>query len=136
MIVTARPKREVQPMALSNQVSWQMATLEPQPLDIRPALMEDLEAMLDLHVVAFNDKFRATFGVKHIEHGRAAMVRAHQLQGMQSLAGMYVARLDGEVVGTITLRTWDMHVDDPMATERAFYQTLGFWRTVRALYTM
>src|SRR5436190_1056300 len=121
---------------LHNQTPWSaLAEAQDAPI-IRHVQMSDLDAVLDLHMVAFQDKFKAAFGARHIVEGRNALVMAHRLQGQQSLVGMYMAEVGTQVVGTITLRTWDMFSDEAFSAERAFYETLGFWRTMRALFML
>jgi ribosomal protein S18 acetylase RimI-like enzyme len=49
---------------------------------------------------------------------------------------MYVATIADQVVGTATLRTWEMGNDDGGATEAAFQQVLGIWGALRSLYAL
>lgn len=123
-------------MAISNERSeHSIADQATTPL-IRPATIDDIDAVLNLHMLAFNDKFRAAFGTRRIERGREALATAYKLQGQRSMAGMYLAQLGDRIVGTITLRTREMSGDDSLALERALTEVLGPWRTLRALFAL
>ncbi len=104
------------------------------PIVVRPAHMDDLDTMLQLQAIAFADKFRAAFGRSKTSKGVAALARTHRLQGPSSLAGMHVAESARQIVGTITMRTAEMRIDDGNAVEQAFMQELGTWGTLRALH--
>ena len=106
------------------------------PLTIRPALMSDVELMVALQAVAFEDKFRAAFGRRRIDLGVKALIRSHHIQGSASLAGMYIAEHDGTLIGTITLRTIDMRFDDADVIEQALMRELGAWGTTRAIHML
>lgn len=105
-------------------------------LSIRPAHMDDVEPMLALQAQAFNDKFTAAFGRKGAERDMAALIRTHRLGGATTLQGMHVALLGERIVGTITMRTTDMCVDDGTAMEQAFLRELGTWGTMRAMHAL
>ena len=102
-------------------------------LNIRPAQMVDINPMLELQAEAFADKFTAAFGRHGAERGLAAMIRTHHLQGPGSLQGMHVAVYENRVVGTVTMRTVEMRVDDGGLVEQAFLRELGTWGTIRAM---
>lgn len=106
------------------------------PVVLRPACLSDIEPMLALQAEAFADKFVAAFGRRGIERGVAALIRTHQLQGASSLQGMHVAVYAERVVGTITMRTSEMHIDDGGAVEQAFLRELGTWGTIRAMHAL
>jgi ribosomal protein S18 acetylase RimI-like enzyme len=49
---------------------------------------------------------------------------------------MFVAEMDGQVVGTVTLRTWEMGSEDSEVITRAFYHTLGWWGATRSIFVL
>ncbi len=102
---------------------------------IRPARMGDTERILSLHAEAFADKFGAAFG-DAIDRGVVALAETWRRQGPFALRGMFVAEHEGSVIGTTTVRTWDMRNDDGSAAEIAFHETLGLWRATRSLFTL
>jgi ribosomal protein S18 acetylase RimI-like enzyme len=102
-------------------------------LMIRPAQMADIDPMLNLQAEAFADKFMAAFGRHGAERGLAALSRTHHLQGPGSLQGMHVALVQERIVGTITMRTVEMRIDDGGLVEQAFLRELGTWGTIRAM---
>ena len=112
----------------------------PQPalaqLTIRPAQMSDIYPILELHREAFADKFGAAFGARGMARGVEAMAEAWRRQGAVALRGMLVAELDGAVVGTVTLRTWEMGSDNSGAAEMAFHQVLGAWGAIRSIFAL
>jgi ribosomal protein S18 acetylase RimI-like enzyme len=108
----------------------------PLVVDIRPARMDDVYPVLSLHREAFADKFGAAFGVRGVARGVEAMAEAWRRQGPAALRGMLVAWADGRVVGTITLRTWEMGSDDSGAAEVAFHQVLGAWGAFRSIFAL
>jgi ribosomal protein S18 acetylase RimI-like enzyme len=106
------------------------------PIDIRPARMNDIYPMLSLHREAFADKFGAAFGARGMARGIEAMAEAWRRQGSAALRGMLVAYADDQVVGTTTLRTWEMGVDNTGAAEMAFHQVLGTWGVLRSTFAL
>src|SRR5215213_10755206 len=106
------------------------------PIDIRPAQMSDIYPMLSLHREAFADKFGAAFGARGMARGIEAMAEAWRRQGAAALRGMLVAYADDQVVGTITLRTWEMGSDNTGAAELAFHQVLGAWGAMRSIFAL
>jgi ribosomal protein S18 acetylase RimI-like enzyme len=108
----------------------------PPPIDIRPARMSDIYPILGLHREAFADKFGAAFGTRGMARGIEAMAEAWRRQGSASLRGMLVAYVDEQVVGTTTLRTWEMGGDNTGAAEMAFHQVLGTWGVLRSTFAL
>src|SRR6266496_5658956 len=108
----------------------------PLQIDIRAAQMSDIYPILSLHREAFADKFGAAFGAQGMARGVEAMAEAWRRQGVGALRGMLVAEADGQVVGTITLRTWEMGGDNTGAAEMAFHQVLGTWGVLRSTFTL
>ena len=98
--------------------------------------MSDIYPILSLHREAFADKFGAAFGAKGAARGVEAMAEAWRRQGVAALRGMLVAEVDGQVVGTITLRTWEMGGDNTGAAEMAFHQVLGAWGALRSIFAL
>jgi ribosomal protein S18 acetylase RimI-like enzyme len=103
---------------------------------VRLARVDDIDAVVALHRVAFADKFGGAFGRAGVDRGAQAIASAWRRQGAQALRGMYVATVGERVVGTATLRTWEMGSDDGGATEAAFQQVLGVWGALRSLYAL
>lgn len=108
----------------------------PLAVSIRPAQMSDIYPILELHREAFADKFGAAFGARGVARGVEAMAEAWRRQGASALRGMLVAELDGQIVGTITLRTWEMGGDSTGAAELAFHQVLGSWGALRSIFAL
>ena len=108
----------------------------PPPIDLRPARMSDIYPILGLHREAFADKFGAAFGTRGMARGIEAMAEAWRRQGSASLRGMLVAYVDDQVVGTTTLRTWEMGGDNTGAAEMAFHQVLGTWGVLRSTFAL
>ena len=112
------------------------ASTAPLTIDIRPARMDDIYPILGLHREAFADKFGAAFGANGAARGIEAMAEAWRRQGVIALRGMLVAAVDNQVVGTITLRTWEMVGDTSGAAELAFHQVLGAWGAIRSIFAL
>jgi ribosomal protein S18 acetylase RimI-like enzyme len=108
----------------------------PLTIDIRPARMDDIYPILALHREAFADKFGAAFGANGATRGVEAMAEAWRRQGISALRGMLVALTDEQVIGTITLRTWEMGGDNTGAAEMAFHQVLGAWGAIRSIFAL
>ncbi len=92
--------------------------------------------MLALHREAFADKFGSAFGSRGLERGSRALAAAWMRQGQRALRGMFVAEWADRVVGTTTLRTWEMGEDDSFATESAFQEELGLWGATRSIFVL
>lgn len=114
------------------------AAPETAPLSptIRPARLEEISSIVTLHSEAFADKFGGAFGNGRIAKGAEALAVAWQRQGASALQGMFVADLDGVVIGTTMLRTWEMEGDHTAVTELAFQQILGFWGATRSIFAL
>jgi ribosomal protein S18 acetylase RimI-like enzyme len=112
------------------------ASAAPLTIDIRPARMDDVYPILGLHREAFADKFGAAFGARGAARGIEAMAEAWRRQGANALRGMLVAIADSQVIGTITLRTWEMGSDNSGAAELAFHQVLGAWGAMRSIFAL
>jgi ribosomal protein S18 acetylase RimI-like enzyme len=111
-------------------------SIAPLLVDIRPARMDDIYPILGLHREAFADKFGAAFGASGTARGVEAMAEAWRRQGSAALRGMLVAVADDQVIGTITLRTWEMGSDNTGAAELAFHQVLGAWGAIRSIFAL
>lgn len=98
--------------------------------------MSDLEPMLALQSEAFADKFRAAFGRRRIARGYAALIAVHRMQGQAGLQGMHVALADQQIVGTITMRTTEMRLEDGGMVDAIFLRELGIWGSFRATHAM
>ena len=112
------------------------AATEPLTIDIRPARLDDIYQILNLHREAFADKFGAAFGSRGVARGIEAMAEAWRRQGSSALRGMQVAWADDLIIGTITLRTWEMGADDSGSAELAFQKVLGSWGAIRSIFAL
>ncbi len=128
----------VSSQALSGPVAQPAARPGAAPLavTIRPARLDDIGLILELHREAFADKFGGAFGASATDRGVAALAAAWRRQGPPALRGMFVAEHEGRVIGTTTVRTWEMSGDDGGAAEIAFHQELGLWRAARSLFAL
>ncbi len=112
----------------------------PQPrtlaIEIRPARMDDISSILALHREAFADKFGAAFGRTGTERGLEAMAEAWRRQGPLALRSMFVATLDGRVIGTTSLCTAESGGDPGGQAELAFQKVLGSWKALRSIYAL
>ncbi len=117
-------------------VTTHSSVAEPLTLDVRPARLDDIYPILGLHREAFADKFGAAFGTHHTARGVEAMAEAWRRQGIAALRGMMVASVDERVIGTISLRTWEMGGENSGAAELAFHQVLGTWAAMRSIFTL
>lgn len=103
---------------------------------IRPATLDDVETIVDLHGEAFAAKFGRAFGAAFSRQGAAALAMTWRRQGAAALSGMSVAVLDERIVGTISLRTAHQPLLPEGVAEQVFYQLLGPWRGLRALFAL
>ncbi len=103
---------------------------------IRAATMHDINAILVVHREAFADKFGGAFGSNRVGQGAAALAAAWRRQGPSALRGMLVADWQGTIVGTTTLRTWEMGSEDTGTAEMAFQQVLGLWVAMRSIFAL
>lgn len=117
-------------------VTTHASSAAPLAIDIRPARMDDIYPILQLHREAFADKFGAAFGSAGASRGIEAMAEAWRRQGVSALRGMIVAVADGQVIGTISLRTAEMSSDSSGAAEIAFHQVLGAWGAIRSIFAL
>ncbi len=108
----------------------------PVPVTIRAARLDDVEPILALHREAFADKFGGAFGRGGVERGANALATAWRRQGPSAMRGMLVADHEGQVIGTTTVRTWEMGGDDGSAAELAFQEELGLWGATRSLFAL
>jgi ribosomal protein S18 acetylase RimI-like enzyme len=106
------------------------------PVMIRAARLDDIGPILTLHREAFADKFGGAFGRGGAERGVSALAAAWRRQGPVAMRGMLVAEHEGQVIGTTTVRTWEMGGDDGGAAELAFQEELGLWGAMRSLFAL
>lgn len=99
---------------------------------IRKAEARDAAAVVELETEAFSDEFRPIFG-KRIAQGRKALTEMFLLHREVGFDGTYVAEVDGEVVGFITLLTKESPSTPIWPALRAFLRHLGFLGVCRAL---
>jgi ribosomal protein S18 acetylase RimI-like enzyme len=104
--------------------------------DIRPARMDDISSILQLHREAFADKFGAAFGRSGTDRGLEAMAEAWRRQGPMALRSMFVATDAGRVIGTTSLCTAESGGDLTGQAELAFQKVLGSWGALRSIYAL
>lgn len=100
---------------------------------VRPARSRDLPAISTILAEGFQDKFTAAFGQQADKAGHI-LERCFALDAFQGLPGLYVAELDGQVVGTFALRRHrqaEMPLLDSMGI---FFEELGLWGGLRAMF--
>jgi ribosomal protein S18 acetylase RimI-like enzyme len=112
------------------------AASAPLAVAIRAARLDDVGPILELHREAFADKFGGAFGARGVDRGTSALAAAWRRQGQSALRGMLVAEHAGQVIGTTTVRTWEMSGDDSGAAELAFHEELGLWGAARSLFAL
>jgi ribosomal protein S18 acetylase RimI-like enzyme len=117
-------------------ITTQAPQAPPIAIDIRSARMDDIYPILRLHRDAFSDKFGAACGADGTARGVEAMAEAWRRQGITALRGMTVAVADGQIIGTISLRTAEMGSDTSGAAEIAFHQVLGAWGAIRSIFAL
>lgn len=101
---------------------------------MRQANLADINRIVAIHADAFHRAFMAAFGRKRYQMGLRVMADVWRRQGMISLQGMWVAELDGYVVGTITMRSRSAYwVPAQIPVEWLFIRALG---VIRGLYAL
>lgn len=103
-------------------------------LRVRPATRDDLEAIAEILVEGFADKFRAAFGRRmDCAHRIVFRTLSTEAEGHR-LGGLFVADYGGRVVGTIALR----RREDPEApfwpATAILFEELGLLGGLRALF--
>lgn len=103
-------------------------------LIIRPATLADVDGLVAVHAAAFQDKFLAAFGARHLLIGLELMAETWRRQGNAGLSGMWVATCDNTIVATIAIRARaTMRQIPAVPVEWLFIKRLGFLRTLYAL---
>jgi ribosomal protein S18 acetylase RimI-like enzyme len=101
---------------------------------MRHAQLADIDRIVAIHADAFHRTFLAAFGHKRYHVGLGVMADVWRRQGVIGLHGMWVAEVDGQVVGTITMRSRGGYwVPTSVPVEWLFIRALGF---VRGLYAL
>ncbi|WP_129630805.1 GNAT family N-acetyltransferase [Candidatus Oscillochloris fontis] len=108
----------------------------PITVHIRPAHLDDVPAILDLHRNAFADTFGGAFGRDQIDRGVHALATTWQRQGDGAMRGMLVAEYEGRLIGTTTVRTSEMGNYDSTLAEATFQEVLGVWRATRSMFAL
>lgn len=103
-------------------------------VNMRQATLADVDRIVAIHADAFHRTFEAAFGRKHYHVGLRVMADVWRRQGAMGLQGMWVAEIDGYVVGTITMRSRSAYWMPPnIPVEWLFIRALG---VVRGLYAL
>lgn len=103
-------------------------------VNMRHATLADINRIVAIHADAFHRTFVAAFGRKRYDDGLRVMADVWRRQGVVGLQGMWVAEVDGYVVGTITMRSRGGYwVPTSVPVEWLFIRALGF---VRGLYAL
>lgn len=101
---------------------------------MRHATLADINRIVAIHADAFHRTFVAAFGRKRYDDGLRVMADVWRRQGAIGLQGMWVAEVDGYVVGTITMRSRGGYwLPASVPVEWLFMRSLGF---VRGLYAL
>lgn len=95
---------------------------------IREAESEDANMIAKVLVDSLPDKFDAIFGEK-LKEGRKALAEDYALR--KDFEGVFVAEVDGNVVGVIELSTKDTK-KSRTGSLRPYFTPLGFFGTIRA----
>jgi ribosomal protein S18 acetylase RimI-like enzyme len=104
---------------------------------IRRAFLDDIGGLLAVHGDAFHDKFVAAFGSRSYDRGVALMHDIWRRQGPAGMAGIWVAMADGEIVGTIAVRSrLASRLLPPIPVEWLFIRTLGLFRGLYAIFAL
>lgn len=103
-------------------------------INMRQANLADIDRIVAIHADAFHRTFVAAFGRKRYQTGLGVMADVWRRQGAIGLQGMWVAEVDGYVVGTITMRSRGGYwLPASVPVEWLFIRALGF---VRGLYAL
>ena len=101
---------------------------------IRPATPADINGLITVHAAAFNDKFIAAFGARHLATGLDLMAETWRRQGSAGLSGIWVVVAQDTIVATIALRARiTMRQLPAVPVEWLFIKKLGFLRALYAL---
>lgn len=103
-------------------------------VNMRQATFADVDRIVAIHADAFHRTFEAAFGRTQYHVGLRVMTDVWRRQGAVGLQGMWVAEVDGVVVGTITLRSRVAYWLPPsIPVEWMFIRALGVMRGLYAL---
>lgn len=103
-------------------------------VNMRQASLADISRIVAIHADAFHRTFMAAFGRKRYHIGLRVMADVWRRQGAIGLQGMWVAEVDGYVVGTITMRARGGYwLPASVPVEWLFIRSLGL---VRGLYAL
>lgn len=101
---------------------------------MRQATLADVDRIVAIHADAFHRTFVAAFGRTQYRVGLRVMADVWRRQGAMGLQGMWVAEVDGYVVGTVTMRSRSAYWLPPnIPVEWLFIRALG---VVRGLYAL
>ncbi len=104
-----------------------------EPVQVRPACPEDLEAVSAILVEAFRSKFEAAFRGR-MDRAERIVARTLQAEMRRGLSGLYVAERAGRVVGTLSLRRREDPETASWAATAILFQELGLGGGLRAMF--
>lgn len=95
---------------------------------IRKARSKDADAIARVLIESFPDKFAAIFG-KKLKEAQKALAEDYALR--KNFEGVFVAEVDGNVVGVIELSTKETK-KSKQESLKSYFAHLGFFGTIRA----
>jgi ribosomal protein S18 acetylase RimI-like enzyme len=107
----------------------------PEQIHVRPARGGDLDTVATILVEGFRTKFEAAFRDR-IDRAERIIARTLALEEPRGLPGLFVAELEGQVVGTIALRRRGQPEPPFPPSMGIFFEELGLWAGLRAMFYM
>lgn len=102
---------------------------------VRPARLEDLAAAGEILVEGFRSKFQAAFA-GHMERAARVVARTLALEVEQGRCGLFVAEIEGQIAGTISLRRHGDPESPGWPATRLLLEEVGLLRGLRAMLYM
>jgi ribosomal protein S18 acetylase RimI-like enzyme len=107
----------------------------PEEIRVRPARGRDLDTVAAILVEGFRAKFETAFR-DHVDRAEIIIARTLALEEPRGLPGLFVAELEGQVVGTIALRRRGQPEPPFPPSMGIFFEELGLWGGLRAIFFM
>lgn len=104
-----------------------------EPVEVRPARPEDLDAVSAILVEGFRSKFEAAFRSR-MDRAERIIARTLQAEMRRGLPGLYVAERAGRIVGTLSLRRREDPEVASWSATLVLFQELGLWGGLRAMF--